>query len=203
MSVPVGAFASKSRPITAVNWSSVSRTEKSRSPRKLAGNTRRPCRLTTNGFTLSPPEPYLLRYPECAGYAPGRERLPRDLWPRQPDVGPGGFPQGAHGHPHARPGRVHRRPEPEAAAALATGETLPVTRLAVVLLPGVALVRPAPPAADQRSVPARFRGPGGAPRPGAGDRQGADGHEAVRHGRHDLGGLVRAHVGAVDRVAGH
>ena len=55
MSVPVGAFASKSRPITAVNWSSVSSTEKSSSPRKLAGNTRRPCRLTTNGFTLLPP----------------------------------------------------------------------------------------------------------------------------------------------------
>ena len=42
MSVPVGALASKSRPITAVNCSSVSSTEKSRSPRKLAGNTRRP-----------------------------------------------------------------------------------------------------------------------------------------------------------------
>src|SRR5437667_212299 len=55
MSVPVGAFASKSRPITAVNWSSDSSTEKSSSPRKLAGNTRRPCRLTTNGFTLLPP----------------------------------------------------------------------------------------------------------------------------------------------------
>ena len=38
-------------PITAVNWSSVSSTEKSRSPRKLAGNTRRPCRLITNDFT--------------------------------------------------------------------------------------------------------------------------------------------------------
>src|SRR6266567_2140251 len=55
MSVPVGAFASKSRPITAVNWSSDSSTEKSSSPRKLAGKTRRPCRLTTNGFTLLPP----------------------------------------------------------------------------------------------------------------------------------------------------
>src|ERR1035438_1550009 len=51
MSVPVGAFASKSRSITAVNCSSVLRTEKSSSPKKFAGNTRRPCRLTTNGFT--------------------------------------------------------------------------------------------------------------------------------------------------------
>src|SRR5277367_6833533 len=98
MSVPVGALASKSRPITAVNWSSVSRTEKSRSPRKLAGNTRRPCRLTTNGFTFyllsgayGPPASYpvvrrgqvrdlgptCLPYPECARYAPRAARLPR------------------------------------------------------------------------------------------------------------------------------
>src|SRR5579859_5068349 len=51
MSVPVGALASKSRPITAVNWSRDSRTEKSSSPRKLAGNTSRPCVLITKGFT--------------------------------------------------------------------------------------------------------------------------------------------------------
>src|SRR5689334_24465940 len=103
MSVPVGAFASKSRPITAVNWSSDSSTEKSSSPRKLAGNTRRPCRLTTNGFTLLPPgrarspaccfcpvvrrgpsarlRSYLLPYPQCAGYVPGRVRLTRFFRP--------------------------------------------------------------------------------------------------------------------------
>ncbi len=51
---PVGAFASKSRPITAVKWSSVSRSEKSRSPRKLAGKTSRPCRLITNDFMYYP-----------------------------------------------------------------------------------------------------------------------------------------------------
>ncbi len=51
MSVPVGAFASKSRPITAVNCSKVSRTEKSSSPRTFAGKTSRPLLLITNGFT--------------------------------------------------------------------------------------------------------------------------------------------------------
>src|ERR1700736_1328173 len=47
MSAPVGALASKSRLITASNCSNVSNTEKSRSGQKLAGNTRRPSRLTT------------------------------------------------------------------------------------------------------------------------------------------------------------
>src|SRR5580658_4369554 len=51
MSVPVGALASKSRPITVVNWSKDSSTEKSSSPRKLAGNTSRPYLLITKGFT--------------------------------------------------------------------------------------------------------------------------------------------------------
>src|ERR1700712_853959 len=51
ISLPVGAFASKSRLITSVNCSRVRRTEKSSCPRKFAGNTRRPCRFTTNGFT--------------------------------------------------------------------------------------------------------------------------------------------------------
>src|SRR3984957_11086201 len=94
MSVPVGALASKSRPITAVNWSSDSSTEKSSSPRKLAGNTSRPCLLITKGFTDHllgelpgrPPAlaarhgtvpgraPYLLPYPDSAEYArpPGK-----------------------------------------------------------------------------------------------------------------------------------
>src|SRR5579859_3587942 len=78
MSVPVGALASKSRPITAVNWSRDSRTEKSSSPRKLAGNTSRPCVLITKGFTCHLRgrvlAPYLLPYPKSAEYAspPGK-----------------------------------------------------------------------------------------------------------------------------------
>src|SRR5271156_3758600 len=82
MSVPVGALASKSRPITAVNWSRDSSTEKSSSPRKLAGNTSRPCLLITKGFTYhllgkSPNRrPYLLPYPESVEYAcPQDKRL--------------------------------------------------------------------------------------------------------------------------------
>src|SRR5579872_4836482 len=105
MSVPVGAFASKSRPITAVNWSSDSSTEKSSSPRKLAGNTSRPCLLITKGFTdyllgelPDPPTPvlaarhgtvpgralapYLLPYPASAEYAcsPGKSPQPELRW---------------------------------------------------------------------------------------------------------------------------
>src|SRR5271170_5656787 len=101
MSVPVGALASKSRPITAVNWSRESSTEKSSSPRKLAGNTSRPCLLITKGFTDhllgEPPDPptacpggaarfrgralapYLVPYPESAEYAypPGKSPAER------------------------------------------------------------------------------------------------------------------------------
>src|SRR5690348_6272069 len=101
MSVPVGAFASKSRPITAVNWSSDSKTEKSSSPRKLAGNTSRPCLLITKGFTYhllearpaptarpawqraSAPAvaaPQLLLYPKCGKYALPRQDRLNDLW---------------------------------------------------------------------------------------------------------------------------
>src|SRR5580704_3097575 len=80
MSVPVGALASKSRPITAVNWSSDSSTEKSSSPRKLAGNTSRPCLLITKGFTdhllgeLPGPGTVSAPYPDRAEYArpPGK-----------------------------------------------------------------------------------------------------------------------------------
>src|SRR6202035_4814820 len=88
------ALASKSRPITAVNWSRDSSTEKSSSPRKLAGNTSRPCLLITKGFTdhllgelpdrplalaarqgtVPGRAPYLLPYPDRAEYArpPGK-----------------------------------------------------------------------------------------------------------------------------------
>src|SRR3954454_7706869 len=59
MSLPVGAFASKSREITAANWSSVSSTEKSSAPSTVAGNTSRPCRLMTNGFTPTSPMSHL------------------------------------------------------------------------------------------------------------------------------------------------
>src|SRR2546427_12979308 len=54
MSVSVGAFSSKSRLITAANWSSVSKTEKSSAGKKLKGKTIRPYRLTTNGFMWAP-----------------------------------------------------------------------------------------------------------------------------------------------------
>src|ERR1700722_2911344 len=103
MSVPVGALASKSRPITAVNWSSDSSTEKSSSPRKLAGNTSRPCLLITNGFTDHllgelpdrPPAlaarhgtvpgraPYLLPYPDRAEYARPPGKSPRERQDRK------------------------------------------------------------------------------------------------------------------------
>jgi hypothetical protein len=53
----VGAFASKSRRTTAANCSSVSKTEKSSSGKKLEGKTMRPWRLTTNGFILIAPCP--------------------------------------------------------------------------------------------------------------------------------------------------
>jgi hypothetical protein len=42
MSCSVGAFSSKSRWITAANWSSVSNTEKSRAGKKFEGSTMRP-----------------------------------------------------------------------------------------------------------------------------------------------------------------
>ena len=51
-----------------------------------------------------------------------RKSLSQDLSPRQLDLGPGRFPQRAHGHPEALAGRVYRRPEPESAAALVAGE---------------------------------------------------------------------------------
>src|SRR5216684_2317387 len=54
MSVSVAAFSSKSRLITAANWSSVSKTEKSSAGKKLKGKTIRPYRLTTNGFMWTP-----------------------------------------------------------------------------------------------------------------------------------------------------
>src|SRR3954469_2516080 len=50
MSEPVGALVSKSRAITASNCSRVSNTVKSSSGEKLLGKTRRPRRLTRNGF---------------------------------------------------------------------------------------------------------------------------------------------------------
>src|SRR3954466_14654649 len=53
MSVPDGALASKSRRMTAVSCSSVSRTEKSSSGVKFEGKTSRPCALTTNGRMTS------------------------------------------------------------------------------------------------------------------------------------------------------
>src|SRR4051794_21414759 len=50
MSVPVGAFFSKSRAITASSVSSPAMTEKSRSGRKFDGNISRPWRSMTKGF---------------------------------------------------------------------------------------------------------------------------------------------------------
>ena len=44
-----GAFFSKSRRMTSTSCCSVSMTEKSSSGMKFDGNTRRPCRFTTNG----------------------------------------------------------------------------------------------------------------------------------------------------------
>src|SRR3954465_604879 len=58
MSVPVGAFFSKSRAITASSVSSPAMTEKSRSGRKFDGNISRPWASRTNGFmTGSVPPP--------------------------------------------------------------------------------------------------------------------------------------------------
>src|SRR6266853_784498 len=51
MSVSVGAFSPKSLLITAVNWFSVSKIEKSNSGKKLQGNTIRPYRFITNGLS--------------------------------------------------------------------------------------------------------------------------------------------------------
>src|SRR5215469_7203108 len=102
MSVPVGALASKSRPITAVNWSSDSSTEKSSSPRTLAGNTSRPCLLITNGFT------YHLR---------GEPADP-------PAAGPGG----AARYLHPGPGRAlapYLQPYPESARYVCTPGKIP------------------------------------------------------------------------------
>src|SRR5437870_12120096 len=54
MSVSVGAFSSKSRLITAANWSSVWKTGKSSAGKNLKGETIRPYRLMTNGFMWAP-----------------------------------------------------------------------------------------------------------------------------------------------------
>src|SRR3954470_17170327 len=66
MSLPVGALASKSRDITAANCSSVSSTEKSSAPSTAAGNTSRPCRLMTNGFTPTSRRPRTPTQPRAA-----------------------------------------------------------------------------------------------------------------------------------------
>src|SRR3954470_9089686 len=77
MSLPVGAFASKSREITAANWSSVSSTEKSSAPSTVAGNTSRPCRLMTNGFTRPPEDaPHRAPLPREPGAAAPATRFP-------------------------------------------------------------------------------------------------------------------------------
>src|SRR5689334_12444164 len=57
---PVGALASKSRLMTASNWSSVWKTVKSSSGKKLDGKTRRPWEFTTKGF-MHPPRGRSLR----------------------------------------------------------------------------------------------------------------------------------------------
>src|SRR5215469_715320 len=56
---------------------------------------------------------------------------------RQLDLGPGCFPHRAHGHPDLLAILGHRRPEPEAAAALVAGGALPVTGHSLVLIAGV------------------------------------------------------------------
>src|SRR5258708_9563314 len=85
--------------------------------------------------------------PNCAflrsGAAPLRSAAtalpaPRsELSSRQLDVSPGRFPQCAHGHPDALAVLGHGRPEPETAAALVAGESLPVAGHALVLVPGI------------------------------------------------------------------
>src|SRR6266487_6294355 len=57
--------------------------------------------------------------------------------PGQFDLGPGGFPQRAHGYPDAFAGGLYWRPEPEAAGALVGGGALPIAGHALVLVPRV------------------------------------------------------------------